>query len=311
MSKPIIAVVGATGAQGSGVIQAILEDGKYAARALTRNPEGEKAKALKQAGVEVVAADLDDVDSLVRALDGAEKAFFVTNFWEHYSPAKEVQQAKNLAEAAKKTGLKHVVWSTLEDTRLQIPLEDNRMPTLQGNYKVPHFDGKGEANKWFIENNVPTTFFYVSFYWDNMIGFGMGPRRGEDGKLQFVLPVGKGKLSGVGSADVGRIAYGILQHPELIGAHVGAGGDQLTGDQMAAKMSVALGEEVQFVDVAPEVYRSFGFPGADDLGNMFQHHQIFEQDVLALRSPEFSREMYAGVKNFDQWLAEKGSLLKA
>lgn len=311
MSKPIMAVVGATGAQGNGVIQAILEDGKYTARALTRNPDGDKATALKQAGVEVVAADLDDVDSMNRALEGVEKAFFVTNFWEHYSPAKEVAQAKNMAEAAKKNGLKHVVWSTLEDTRLQIPLDDDRMPTLQGNYKVPHFDGKGEANKWFIENNVPTTFFYVSFYWENMIGFGMGPRRGDDGKLQFVLPLGKGKLSGVSSADVGRIAYGILQHPELIGAHVGAGGDHLTGEQMAAKMSAALGEEVRFVDVAPDVYRSFGFPGADDLGNMFQHHQIFESDVLALRDVEFSRRMYQGTKNFEQWLADKGELLKA
>lgn len=299
MSKPIIAVVGATGAQGSGVIQAILEDGKYAARAITRNPDSDKAKALKQQGVEVVAADMDDVDSLVRALDGAEKAFFVTNFWEHFSPAKETAQAKNLAEASKKVGLKHVVWSTLEDTRLQIPLEDDRMPTLQGNYKVPHFDGKGEGNKYFMENNVPTTYFYVSFYWENMIGFGMGPRRGDDGKLQFVLPTGKGKLSGVGVADIGRVAYGILQHPELIGAHVGVGGDHLTGDQMAAKMSVALGEEVTFVDVAPDVYRSFGFPGADDLGNMFQHHQIFESDVLALRDVEFSRRIYPGARNVD------------
>ena len=118
--RKIIAVVGATGAQGGGLVRAILDDpeGRFAVRALTRNPDSDKAKSLSAAGAEVVAADLDDEASLVEALDGAYGAFFVTNFWEHFSPEKETGQAANLARAAKKAGLKHVIWSTLEDLSL-------------------------------------------------------------------------------------------------------------------------------------------------------------------------------------------------
>ena len=146
--QEILVVVGATGAQGGGVARAALADGQYRVRAITRKPTSEKAQALRNAGAEIVVADLDDVDSLVRALEGAQRAFFVTNFWEILSPEREMEQARNLAEAARRAGLKHVVWSTLEDTRQHVPRNDEeRYPTLQGKYKVPHFDAKGEADQ--------------------------------------------------------------------------------------------------------------------------------------------------------------------
>ena len=117
--KTIIAVTGATGAQGGGLVRAILADdsGEYTARAITRNVESDKASALAEAGADVTAADLDDVESLERAFEGAHGAFCLTNFWEHFSPEKEAQQAANLAQAAKNAGLRHAIWSTLEDTR--------------------------------------------------------------------------------------------------------------------------------------------------------------------------------------------------
>jgi len=128
----VIAVVGATGAQGGGLVQAILNDaeGSYLARALTRNEGSDKAQALAQQGAEVVQADLDDVESLKQAFSGADAAYCVTNFWEHFSPEKELAQAQNLVDAAKDAGLDHVIWSTLEDTRQWVPLSDDRMPTL-------------------------------------------------------------------------------------------------------------------------------------------------------------------------------------
>ena len=132
--KKIIAVVGATGAQGGGLVQAILNDpgSGFTVRALTRKVDSDKAKALKKQGVEVVAADLDDIESLKRAFAGAHGAFLLTNYWELFSPEKEFAQAKNLAEAAKAANVRHVIWSTLEDTRRWVPLSDNRMPTLMG-----------------------------------------------------------------------------------------------------------------------------------------------------------------------------------
>jgi uncharacterized protein YbjT (DUF2867 family) len=190
--KKIIAVLGATGAQGGGLVRAIMEDpdGGFTARALTRNPESDKARELAALGAEVVAVDVDDPQSLKAAFDGAYGAFCVTFFWEHFSPEKELAQVRSMAEAARSNGLKHVIWSTLEDTRKWVPLSDSRMPTLQGNYKVPHFDAKGEANALFTEAGVPTTFLQTSFYWDNLIHFGMGPRADENGNLGFALPMG-------------------------------------------------------------------------------------------------------------------------
>ncbi|HEY7862814.1 MAG TPA: NmrA family NAD(P)-binding protein, partial [Thermoanaerobaculia bacterium] len=142
MAKKTIAVVGATGAQGGGLVRAILADpsGGFSARALTRNTQSDKARALAAQGAEVVAADVDDPASLRRAFDGAHGAFCVTFFWDHFSPDKEKAQARSMADAAKAAGVAHAVWSTLDDTRERVPLSDDRMPTLQGRYKVPHFD---------------------------------------------------------------------------------------------------------------------------------------------------------------------------
>jgi uncharacterized protein YbjT (DUF2867 family) len=115
--KKTIAVVGATGAQGGGLVRAILSDvnSGFTARALTRNVNSDKATALAKLGADVVAADLDEIESLRRAFEGAYGAFCVTNFWEHFSPEKELAQATNMARAAKEAGLEHVIWSTLED----------------------------------------------------------------------------------------------------------------------------------------------------------------------------------------------------
>jgi uncharacterized protein YbjT (DUF2867 family) len=304
--KKVIAVVGATGAQGGGLVRAILDDpqGGFAARAVTRDTTSDKARVLSGLGAEVVGADLDDVESLTAAFAGAHGAFCVTNFWEHFSPEKELAQAGALARAAREAGVAHAVWSTLEDTRLFVPLEDDRMPTLMARYKVPHFDAKGEANALFALSGVPTTFFHTSFYWDNLIHFGMEPKRGADGKLAFVLPMADRKLPGIAAEDIGRCAYGILQRgEEFAGKTVGVAGEHLTGAEMAAALSRALGEEVIYSYVPPEVYRTFGFPGADDLANMFQFNRDFSDDFCALRDLGLSRSLNPRLQTFDAWLS--------
>ncbi len=305
MSRKTIAVVGATGAQGGGLVRAILADpgGEFAARALTRDPGSAKASELARLGAEVVAADVDDVESLRKAFAGAHGAYCVTFFWDHFSPEKELAQARAMAQAARDAGVRHAVWSTFEDTRRWVPLEDPRMPTLQGKYKVPHFDAKGEANGIFAALGVPTTFLNTSFYWENLIHFGMGPKRGADGKLTFVLPMGDKKLPGIAAEDIGRCAYGIFERgPELVGKTVGIAGEHLTGAQMAAELSRALGREVVHGAVTPEAYRAFGFPGADDLGNMFQFKRDFEDEFCGARSVAFTKTLNPKLQSFAQWL---------
>jgi uncharacterized protein YbjT (DUF2867 family) len=304
--QKIIAVVGATGAQGSGLVRAILADPKsgFKVRALTRNPESEKGKQLTAMGADVVAADLDDQKSLERAFAGAYGAFCLTNFWEHGSPEKELAQATNMAKAAKAAGLTHVVWSTLEDTRRWVPLGDNRMPTLMGKYKVPHFDAKGEADEVFRREGVPTTFLLTAFYWDNFIYFGAGPQRTPDGRLALVFPLGDKKLPAIAAEDIGKAAYAIFKRgKEFIGRTVGVAGEHLTGAQLAAGLSRALGQEIGYVDVSPEVYRSFGFPGADDLGNMFQFKRDFNDYYCGARDLSFARSLVPDLQSYEQWLA--------
>jgi uncharacterized protein YbjT (DUF2867 family) len=308
--KKIVVVAGATGAQGGGLARAILNDPEspFSVRALTRDVRSPAALELAQAGAETVAADVEDAASLRRAFEGAYAAFCVTFFWAHFSPEKEIAHAGNYAGAAREAGLEHVIWSTLEDTRQWIPLEDTRMPTLMGRYKVPHFDAKGEADGLFA--GLPVTYLLTSFYWDNLIHFGMGPRRGADGRLVFALPMGTKKLPGIAVEDIGRCAYGILKQPgSWMGRRVGVAGEHLTGDQMASALSRRLGEAVLYQSIPFDVYRALGFPGAEDLGNMFQFKHDFEESYCAARDVNVARSLNPALQTFSEWLAAEGHRL--
>ena len=308
--KKIIAVVGATGAQGGGLVRAILNDesSPFAVRALTRNPDSDKAKELQRLGAEVVAADVEDAASVTKAFEGAYGAFCVTFFWEHFSPEKELNHARAMAQAAKAAGVKHVIWSTLEDTRKWVPLDDNRMPTLMDKFKVPHFDSKGEANQVFTDAGVPTTFLLTSFYWDNLIYFGMGPKKGPNGQLAITLPMDDKELPGIAAEDIGRCAYGIFQRgDDYIGKTVGVAGEHLSGAQMAASLCDALEQPVLYNAVEPDVYRGFGFPGAEDLGNMFQFKRDFNTEYRAARNLDTSKDLNPSLQSFDKWLTKNKS----
>ncbi len=312
-NKKIIAVVGATGAQGSGLVRAILDDSEsgFVPRAITRNKNSEKAKELIKLGVQVVEANVDDTESLKQAFKGAYGAFCVTFFWEHLSPEREIQQAKNQAKAAREAGIKHIIWSTLEDTRKWIPLEDDRMPTLQEKYKVPHFDAKGESNIYFEESGLPYTLLNTSFYWDNFIYFGLGPQKGPDGRYAITFPMSDKKLPGIASEDIGKCALTIFKSgDEFIGKTVSISGGHLTGNEMAKSFSNQLGIEVAYNDVPPAVYRSFGFPGADDMGNMFQFKADFEDEYCKARDINTTKKLNPELLDFDSWLEKNKALIK-
>jgi uncharacterized protein YbjT (DUF2867 family) len=305
--RKIIAVMGATGAQGGGLARAILRDpaGAFSLRAVTRKPDSDRAKALAQQGAEITVADADVPETLKHAFAGAFGAFCLTNFWEHFSPERELAQAEAMAAAARHARLEHVVWSTLEDTRRWVPLSDDRMPTLMGKYKVPHFDAKGQANRLFADRGVPTTFLLTSFYWDNFIHFGLQPQRGEDGRLRITFPMANTKLPGIAVEDIGKCAYAIFRRGrEFIGRTVGIAGEHLTGSAMATQLGEALREEVRYEDVSPAVYRSRPLTGAPELANMFQFKRDFQDVFCGARSVELSRALNPSLQTFRQWLAK-------
>jgi len=302
----IIAVVGSTGTQGGGLARAILADasGGFSVRAITRDANKDNAKALKAQGAEVVQANLDDVESLKKAFAGVHGVYGVTNFWEHFSGEKEKAQAKNIAEAAKAAGVKHVIWSTLEDTRKLMSSDDKRMPFLQEKYRVPHFDAKAEANAYF--SGLPVTLLVTSFYWDNLYMFGLAPKKGADGAYSWTFPMGNAKLAGIAAEDIGKVAYGIFKaDQEYVGKTVGITGENLTLNEMSQKIEKGLGiSPVKYNAVDADAYRGFGFPGADEMGNMFQVYRDFEKDVIAARSADVARKLNPQLQNFDQWLAK-------
>ena len=310
--KKIIAVLGSTGSQGGSLCRAILADsaGGFACRAVTRDTGKDKAKALATAGAQVVKADLDDIESLKKAFAGAHGVYAVTNFWEHFSGAKEKAQAKNVADAAKAAGVKHVIWSTLEDIRQFMKPDDKRMPMLQQTYRVPHFDAKAEANAFF--KGLPTTFLVTSYYWDNLYMFGHAPKKGDDGQLAWAFPMGTAKMAGIAAEDIGKAAYGIFKAGnEFVGKTVGILGEALTIEQMGKTLSKVMGVgPIKYNAVEADVYRGFGFPGADELGNMFQAYRDFDKQMLANRSAEVSRKLNSALQSFEQFVTKQKAAIK-
>lgn len=322
MSKKLIAVVGATGAQGGGLAHAILEDpsGEFAVRALTRDPSSAKAEALAAAGAEVVAADLDDYESVRAAFDGVDGAFVVTNYWVARTPEEEaartraeleLAQAEIAARAARDAGVAHLVWSTLEDTRPFFAGRDD-VPSLDdGRYKVPHFDAKGEADALFTQYGVPTTFLRTTFYFDALIS-GMGPTRNADGKLILTLPMADKPLSGIASEDIGRTALGIFKRgTDLTGQTVSIAGDHLTGDQYAAALTSALGEEVTYEPPTWDQFRALPFPMAIEMANMFQFYAEDHKRFTGDRNLTKVRELNPALQSLTDWLAKHTEELKA
>ena len=303
--RKVIAVVGSTGAQGGGLCRAILRDpgGGFACRAITRQPSKAEARALADAGAEVVRADIDDVETLEHAFAGAHGAFCVTNFWEHFSAEKEKAQAKNLADAARAANVGHVIWSTLEDTRRLLPASDTRMPMLQERFRVPHFDAKAEADAFFAD--LPVTYLVTSFYWENLYKFGMGPKKGEEGQYSWAFPMSDKRLAGIAAEDIGSVAYAIFKGGRRhIGQRIGIAGEHLTIEEMGRQLSRVLGTgPVKYNAVEPDTYRQFGFPGADEMGNMFQIYRDFETEIVRARDVNATRALFPGLQTFEQWLA--------
>jgi len=164
-SKKVLVVFGSTGTQGGSVIKSILGDPKtaqeYSIRAITRDPSKPAAQKLKAAGCEVVTADLDDASAVEKALTGAHTVFAVTNFWEKGSADIEIQQGKNVADAAKKTGVKFLVWSSLLNVT---ELTGGKLS------QVHHFDSKAEVEKYIRSIGVPSSFFLPGFFMSNLPG---------------------------------------------------------------------------------------------------------------------------------------------
>lgn len=299
--RPVIAVVGASGAQGGGLARALLKDPwrRFAVRALSRQPASRAMRALAQAGAEVAEADLDRPGTLTAALAGAHGLFAVTDFWGHFSPERELRQASCLAEAARRAGIRHIVWSTQEDTRGR----------AGGRWRVPSMDAKGQADACFAD--LPATYVLPSFYWDNLVHLGLHPHRNAEGRIAWTLPIGAAPLCGIAAEDIGACVAALFDRGEaVIGRRLGLAAEALTGPQMAEQLARVLGEPVEHV---PQSSADFGhqpFPGARQLAAWFDHQQRESVAYGAARPPELAAGLHPGLQRFSTWALGRAEVLR-
>jgi len=297
MNRKKILVLGATGAQGGSVARHLLSRGRFDVRAFTRNPDSPAAQALRDLGAEVVKGDLDDRASLDAALAGCTGVYGVTNFWEHF--AKEAEQGRNLVEAVAAAGVEHFVLSSLPPIAKE----------TGGALRSPHFDLKAEHEEYARSLGIPSTFIHVPFYYENFLAF-FPPRPAGDGSYQFGFPQGDTPLAAMSVQDVGRIVAVIFEHPEVyLGQVVKLAGDELPPAEYAAIMSRRTGADIRYNYVPRETFAAFGFPGAEDLADMFEYYRLHipsrKADIETMRSID------PAVQTFDAWLADNTPALRA
>jgi uncharacterized protein YbjT (DUF2867 family) len=282
-----ILVTGATGGQGGSVARHLLNAG-FQVRALTRNPDSDKATALADAGAQVVAGDLADRSSLDRALNDCDGVFGVTNFWEHFTA--EEEHGTNLIEAVAGAGVDFFVFSTLP-----------AMYELSGHeLSVPHADIKAKLEQRARETDVPTAFVSVAFYYENFLSF-FPPQRQDDGSYAFGFPQGDTPLAAVSVDDLGGVVVPMFENAEAYaGKLVGVVGDDLPPAEYADIMSAVLQQRVVYHHIPREVFAAFEFPGADDLANMFDFNSRFIPNRQA--DLEQSRSMFPAIRTFQTWL---------
>ncbi|XP_030814317.1 nmrA-like family domain-containing protein 1 isoform X1 [Camarhynchus parvulus] len=288
--KKLIVVFGATGAQGGSVARALLDDGSFKVRAVTRSPRKKQAQELRRRGAELVKADQDDEASLERALAGAYGAFIVTNFWEHCSKEKEIEQGRRLAELSKRQGLQHVVFSGLE----------NVQQLTGGRLEVLHFDGKGVVEEHFQKIGVPTTIIRLPFYFENFLSIFKLQKAPQGDALVLELPMGDTPMDGMAVEDLGPVVLSLLKSPgEYIGQVVGLSTGKLTEAEYAAILSQQTGKTVTASKISPEEYEKQDFPGAKELAAMFRFYALKPDRNVAL-----TMKLNPKARTFQQWVGD-------
>lgn len=258
--KRIIAVFGATGHQGKGVVQALKRASQFRVRALTRNPQTYSGEA-----DEVQYVDLEKPETLHDALKGVQGVFLVTDYWQQGTD--ERKQAALAIEAAKSAGVSHVIWSTLPDVE----------SVSQGEFRLPQF-----TNKARIDSLVKAAdFTYYTFvvppaYYQNFAG-PFGPQKQQDGSYGWILPINPDvRCIHMGDInELGKIVAGAFTNPDSAGkgAYLPLVGDFMSFSDIVTTLN-QLGHHVTFKQVPRDVYAGF-FPGAEALGDTLAYYEKY------------------------------------
>jgi uncharacterized protein YbjT (DUF2867 family) len=262
-NKKLVAVIGATGQQGGGVVRALRAREGFKVRALTRNPD--KHRELAE---EVVEADLDQPETLNAAFEGAHGVFLVTNFdararWEEGT--NELKQATAAVRAAKDSGVKHFIWSTLPDVEA----------ISGGKFNAPHFTGKARIDPIVKEAGFANhTFVIPPFYYQNLVGV-LAPQKQADGSVGWALPLDPdARCIHMGDiSELGNIVAGAFTHPDQAGdgEYLPLVGDFMSFNEIVETLN-RQGHEFSFKQAPKELFGTL-FPGAAEIAEMFSYFQ--------------------------------------
>lgn len=283
-----VLVVGATGKQGGGVARHLLRRGTIKVRCMTRRPDSEAAKLLRQQGAEVVQADLDDPASIGIAMHGCRGVFGVTDFWEAYF--REYDQGVNLINAATKLGVEHLVLSTLPSSR----------KISRGAIDLPHFETKARMEEHAQLRNVPFTFVHIAFYYENFLNY-FPPEHQPDGSYSFGFSLADACFGAVAAEDIGGVVATIFEsRAEFVNKTVEIIGDEMPAQEYAQIMSCVLKRKITYNHIPRETYASMGFPCARELADMFE----FLRAYTPSRRPHITRcrQLFADMQTFEAWL---------
>src|SRR5256885_1992785 len=290
-NKKLIAVIGATGQQGGGVVRALKARGQFKVRALTRSPDKNREIA-----EEVVEADLDKPETVKAAFEGAHGVFLVTNFQE--AGTDELKQATAAIRAAKDAGVKHFVWSTLPDVEA----------ISGGRFDVPHFTGKAKVDRVVAEAGFANhTFVIAPFFYQNLAG-AMAPQKQADGSMGWALPLDPSvRCIHMGDiSELGTIVAGAFAHPDQAGhgEYLPLVGDFMSFNEIVDVLN-RQGHNFSFTQVPADVFATL-FPGAAEIAAMFRYFEAHTylgsdaSDRIALANKVAGREP----TRFSTWAGE-------
>jgi len=279
MTKPIIVVFGATGKSGGGMIDAILADGTFQARAVTRYPDIGPAKALAQRGVEVVKANLSDLATIAKTMEGAYGVFGVTDFWSAFM--EEEQQGKDMVDAAKAAGVKHFVWNTLDHSE---------------QWATPHYETKARVNDYLIASGVPRTSLYTSWFAENIKSPFFFPIK-RDASGTIVMDVGyktDAKIPVIAASDIGAWALVAFKNPrEWIGKDMKVATEWITPREIGKLISEETGEKVDIKEVDDTKWKALR---TKEYEEMWLNLQIFYTAEPDYRDVDLSLKLLPNAK---------------
>lgn len=279
----LIVVLGATGKQGGAAARHLLKDG-WKVRAVTRNPDGEAAKALVALGAEVVQADMTNRADMDRVMAGAHGVFSVQNTWEAGVDG-EIAQGKNVADAAKAAGVKHFVYTSVGGA--------------DRNTGIPHFDSKWELEQYHASLGLPVTTLRPVFFMENLAPGVMGPR---EGVIYVAMPPDV-PLQMIAADDIGAIAAQAFADPDAFkGKAMELAGDNLTFPQVAQLLTEVSGNPIQYAEQPLEQVGAY----SPEMAVMLKWFvdEGYASDIPAVR------RLYPELHDFATWARQNAAIYR-